>query len=387
MKKSDYKASTNIFEESSEELQMFFDLAPDLLCIAGLDGSFRKVNKAFTRVLGYSSSELISRPFLELIHPEDLQATLDILGHLSNGNEAVNFENRYICKDGSYRIMNWSAHPEPSKGLIYAAARDLTEFRAKEAELLKVNNELIVAERLAKEERTKSIQNAKMASLGEMSAGIAHEINNPLTIITGMVQLIPKIAQDKPNLERKVTAILNASMRIAKIISGLRKFSQMNEVIDFEFVKLKCILDDAMILASGKALRSGASIDIVCDPDIEILCKPIEIEQVVVNLVSNALDAISKNKEKWIEIDVTHRDGLVFMRIKDSGTGIPKEDHEKLFQPFFTTKSVGEGTGLGLSIVRGILDHHGASIEFLENEKNTCFEIKFKNTRGGKDLA
>jgi PAS domain S-box-containing protein len=116
------------------ERERFFLLAPDLFCIAGLDGYFRKVNNAFVAALGYDEAELYGRSFLELIHPDDRRGTLDELASLSRGKPTLRFENRYRCKDGSYKWLAWSAQPVPEEGFTYAAARDITERKQAEAE-------------------------------------------------------------------------------------------------------------------------------------------------------------------------------------------------------------------------------------------------------------
>jgi PAS domain S-box-containing protein len=114
-------------EYSRYDLARFFNYALDLLCIAGIDGYFKLVNPAFERVLGYTAVELLKIPFVELIHPEDRTDTVAEVRQLANGRETICFQNRYRCKDGSYRRLEWTSYPEPATGLLYAVARDVTE--------------------------------------------------------------------------------------------------------------------------------------------------------------------------------------------------------------------------------------------------------------------
>jgi diguanylate cyclase (GGDEF)-like protein/PAS domain S-box-containing protein len=114
------------------DLDRFFNYALDLLCIAGVDGYFKRVNPAFERILGYSTEEILSRPFVELIHPDDRDGTVAEVGKLASGKLTLSFENRYRCKDGSYRDLAWTCYPEPSTGLLYAIARDMTEQKTRE---------------------------------------------------------------------------------------------------------------------------------------------------------------------------------------------------------------------------------------------------------------
>jgi len=237
--------------------------------------------------------------------------------------------------------------------------------------------ELVEAEEQSRFERQKSLHNAKLASLGEMYAGIAHEINNPLTIIDACIRSINKYSDDVEKVKAKAELVKKASGRINKIVSGLRKFSRASEHSDRKPHTLAKIIDEAIVLTSSKANRHATPVHIKLESGLQVICDEIEIEQVLVNLINNAIDAVKLLKEKWIKIDLFDQDSFIVLQIRDSGQGISSEHREKLFQPFFTTKVVGEGTGLGLSIVKGLLEQNNATIEVLANDPNTCFEIRF----------
>ena len=117
------------------DLERFFNYAVDLLCIAGTDGYLKLVNPAFERTLGFTAEELQARPFAEFIHPEDRSETVAEIGKLASGDPTLSFENRYRCKDGSYRYLHWTSFPEPATGLLYAVARDVTEWRRSQGQV------------------------------------------------------------------------------------------------------------------------------------------------------------------------------------------------------------------------------------------------------------
>jgi len=226
-------------------------------------------------------------------------------------------------------------------------------------------------------ERTKSLRNAKLASLGEMSAGIAHEINNPLAIISGSASLILKMAADPEKLAAKVESIKKACDRIARIVSGLRKFSRSDEKPDLRTHELANIIKEALVLTDIKSKRHETPVWLDCSTRASIVCDEIEIEQVLVNLINNGIDAVKNLPEKWVRVTIFEDPTQVILQISDSGSGIPEKIRHRLFDPFFTTKGVGEGTGLGLSIAKGILDEHHATISVLAEAPHTCFEIRF----------
>ena len=116
-------------EYETHDLNRFFNYAVDMLCIAGVDGYFKRVNPAFERTLGYTAEELLACPFVELIHPEDRAGTMAEIGKLASGTPTLSFDNRFRCKDGSYRDLHWTSYPEPSTGLLYAIARDVTDIK------------------------------------------------------------------------------------------------------------------------------------------------------------------------------------------------------------------------------------------------------------------
>lgn len=238
-------------------------------------------------------------------------------------------------------------------------------------------------------ERSIAFHKSKLASLGEMSASIAHEINNPLAIIEGSTRILLRFQEFPNQIKPYIEKIEKSTNRINKIVTGLRKYSRVsdNEKQTFQPHSIKLIINEALSLIDLNLKQNFIEIHVHCETESLIFCNEIEIEQVIINLINNSIDEIKNSDHRWINLSVTELDSEVVIEIKDSGIGITEEVAEKLFQPFFTTKAVGEGTGLGLSIVKGILDAHNALIQLKKNCPNTCFEIIFKKYREVKNAA
>lgn len=604
-------------------LDDFFNNSLDLHCVAGMDGYFKRINPSFGRVLGYTDAELLRTPFLDLVHPDDREQTVQEISSLASGSLTMDFENRYRTKSGEWRVLSWRSRPDPRSGLLYASARDVTGLRAAErsvkelmasldrsaivaytdakgiitevndnfcrisgydrAELIgqthrlinsgthsreffskmwstinsgqlwtgdiknrakngreywvrtvispvkdmhgtitrfvairfeittekqieeanrRIATELQEAQRTAKigswrfdvasgelvwssehyrifeieepqpatelyaryrerlhpddiplledvmtraitagesfvydhrvitpdgrtkfvqgigavqcdslgkpwritgtcqdvtiqvtlqraveAERAKALHTAKLAALGELAAGIAHEINNPLAIIDGTARILPKFIDRPQEFNARVETIRKSVERAVKIVKGLKKFSRSHERTEFKPCTLAAIAREALVLTAVKAKRIGARIDLVAASEGSIWGDEMEIEQVLINLINNAIDAVSTREDRWVRVEILEANSQVILRVIDSGPGIAKELAGRLFQPFVTTKAAGEGTGLGLSIIKGILDEHQASVEVKTDEPNTCFEVRFSRYQAHKEVA
>lgn len=269
--------------------------------------------------------------------------------------------------------------PEQTSAL-QALARQvihLFELRRLASDLKQKISKLEESEKNLSLERAKALQAAKLASLGEMSAGIAHEINSPLAVISGVLQALPKYLSEPERLRSKAELGMKAVERISTIVTGLRKFSRSSAQQPHQLVPLGRVVQEAIVLVGAKAHLLRVPIHWEVPPDAVIRCNEIEMEQVMVNLLRNSLYAVRHQDERWVRVQAEVRGERVVLRIRDAGRGLLPEVRSRLFQPFFTTKPPGEGTGLGLSIIKGILEDHGAMIRLVEDDGHTCFEISF----------
>lgn len=226
------------------------------------------------------------------------------------------------------------------------------------------------------EERLKSIQAAKLAYLGQVSAGMAHEINNPLAIISGYSTAIQKFIKEGKNEKAldRLTKLDVAVERIEKIINNMRKFVRDQKDSEFERTNIQLVIADALEMCSANIANTGARVELNTKP-IFILGNFVELVQVFVNLITNACHAIADLKEKTIHIYSEETDEKVNIYITDNGPGINLENQESIFEPFFTTKPSIKGTGLGLSIAKEILQMHEGSITYNAKHENTQFII------------
>ncbi|APJ03853.1 sensor histidine kinase [Silvanigrella aquatica] len=226
--------------------------------------------------------------------------------------------------------------------------------------------------------QSKLISSSKMSALGEMAGGVAHEINTPLGVITLRASQIKRVLSKEPiNLEtikNYIDIIENVAQQIAKIVLGLRSFSRSGDQDKFVLTPLRSIFDNTFILCSERLKqREVTLIDELKDNNISLMCRSVQISQVILNLINNACDALLNQNEKWIKISVIETNSIIKISVMNSGTKIAKDVQEKLMQPFFTTKDIGEGTGLGLSISKGIIESHGGLLYLDPSSDHTEF--------------
>ncbi|HWE01999.1 MAG TPA: PAS domain S-box protein [Tepidisphaeraceae bacterium] len=393
-------------KQAEEERDRFFTLSADMICIAGFDGRFKRVNPAFENLLGYTAAELTSGPWIERVHPDDRAATVAEASKLALGAVTLYFENRYRCKDGTYRWLSWTAVPVVREGRIYAVARDTTERRRVEEQLRDANRRLeqaVESERTAQRSlitaQSAMVQTEKLAGLGQMVAGVAHEINNPLSFVSnnvavlqrdlrGVVLLLALYAQADAFLEEKnpqlfaeigevagqmdlpyvlanLQEILARSReglkRIQQIVKDLRDFARLDES-DLQEANLNDGVQSTVIIVKGHAKKHGISLVAELKELPPVTCYPAKINQVIMNLISNAIDASGPGGQVIIRSRAVP-DDAVQIEVSDTGSGIDPSIRARIFDPFFTTKRQGEGTGLGLSISYGIIKDHGGTID------------------------
>ncbi len=230
-------------------------------------------------------------------------------------------------------------------------------------------------------------KNAKLALLGEMATGIGHEIASPLTVISGMLTILERKMvkypeEIKADLEKTVGRGHKMVDRINFIIKSMKGYAHQTEQMEIKPIQLSEAIEESVVLAKAKALKFGIELNLPenLDRSVFVLGTESEVCQCILNLVSNSIDAISKQDERKINIEVSSETEFVLVRIKDNGPGVPFELRRKIFESLFSTKQVGEGTGLGLTLVSRIIQRLGGKIELLDTNIGACFQLTFKKS-------
>lgn len=355
--------------------QRLIELSGDLFFVITGEGYVLALSKEWENLLGWSVSELRGAPFANFIIDEDKSVTESAFQAVLNGSELKAFRNRFRHKNGPVVLMEWRAVMDEESHLVFAAGTPIRESKL-QAEELEI-------------ERQKSIQASKLASLGEMAAGIAHEVNNPLSIISGYLKILEiewNQGSIKPEDFQRIMQALNSSTeRAAKIITNLKNLARDGATDPMERAYLREILEGSLDLMRERMKRHGVALDVQHADELWIDCRPVEISQVILNLLINAYDAIEGQTNSWIRVSCTREHTPhVLIKISNSGPLINKETREKIFNPFFTTKLPGKGTGLGLSIAGTIIRHHNGEIYLDDKSPHTTFVIRLPLAHVGK---
>jgi C4-dicarboxylate-specific signal transduction histidine kinase len=277
----------------------------------------------------------------------------------------IEFENEIILNDQTISLITYAQ--KISNGNIVVISIDVSEKL-----YLKKQNE---------EHQAWAINSSKLVELGEVAAGVAHEINNPLTIIDCANRIILKKAIkadgscDIELIQKNAEKVDRMTKRIAKIVSCMQMVSRSDSFDPASNYFFEELLNGTLDLYMDKLNNFEINFSSKIEPGIVIYCQHIQILQVLMNLFSNAIDAIKNLDEKWIYFEIKTLDGMAEIKFIDSGNGIPEAIRTKIFQPFFTTKGIGNGTGLGLSISNGLIERNDGKMRIDGNHKNTCFVI------------
>lgn len=277
--------------------------------------------------------------------------------------------------------------PENAPGEIGLLASEfnktMSAIRDRDSSLQEYNNHLeeIIKVRTAEldKQRATMINSSRLASLGEFSAGMSHEINNPLAVITGKSTLLRTYVAKgliPPEYDGHFSKIVEMCDRITKIIKNLRAYARDGSNDPFDFFELPRFLSDIGELTRIKLDKKAISFRVQNEAKVtKMYGKEIPLSQVIINLINNSSDAVENLDDKWVELKISEDADNVIFTVTDSGNGIPEDIRSKMMTPFFTTKTIGKGTGLGLSISHSIVEEHKGTLKYNEKSEHTQFIV------------
>jgi PAS domain S-box-containing protein len=336
-------------------------ISPDVMAAASLaTGRFLTVNPAFTDSFGWSAEEATTRPFMEMVYPDDREDVAEKMGILAGGTPLVCYETRVLHKNGSYRWVSWNISPEGE--LLYGVARDITAEK-QQADALRQAEEALR-------------QSQKMEAVGQLTGGLAHDFNNMLAGVAGHLELMKlrlRMGQSG-DLAQRIDAALGVTQRAAALTHRLLSFSR-RQALDPKPTSVNALvlsMTDLVQRAAGPAIALRTRLQ---EALWTTLCDPNQLESALLNLANNARDAMPEGGVLAIEtgnmtVSPDHagfygdlKPGeYVLVSVCDNGAGMPPDVAARAFDPFFTTKPMGQGTGLGLSMVYGFARQSGGHV-------------------------
>jgi PAS domain S-box-containing protein len=329
---------------TQEQVEGFFTMSQDLLCFAGFDGFFKRVNDSWRRVLGYTAEELMAEPLLSHVHLEDREATIKELSALRAGGLMNSFEHRYRCKDGSYKWLLWTAIAKPDEEIIYAVVHDNTGRKLIEQQTqdtLRMRNDFV--------------------------SFVTHQLRTPLSGIKWMLELAAG-ADDAGEKTSYIQDAHESADRLVGLVNDLLDASRLESGklrVTLEPVQLRALTDDVLEEVGTLIREKGHAVAVDSPSNLPAATSDAQLlRQVVMNLVSNAIKYTPRHGRIEIRIGQDGRD--LRWSIRDSGIGIPQASVARLFEKFFRADNAHtvdtEGTGLGLYLVRLIVERLGGTV-------------------------
>ncbi len=342
--------------QSSAARDRLFAMTRDLFGVATFEGNLKTINPAWATVLDRTHEELTSRPFAEIIYPDDLATTAEVVETLMRGEPVHQFHVRLLKADGTPIAFAWSAVPDavPGSGIFYTVGRDITEDQNRE-EMLR--------------------QSQKMEAVGQLTGGLAHDFNNLLTGMMGNLELLQmRVARGRTDdLDRFISAAQGAGRRAASLTQRLLAFSR-RQTLDPKPTDVHRLIRGMEDLLT-RTVGPETAIVVADASDLwPAMIDAAQLENALLNLSINARDAMPGGGRITIEAGNKRLDQRGALRhdmdpgdylsicVTDTGTGMEPQVIERVFEPFFTTKPIGQGTGLGLSMVYGFARQSGGQV-------------------------
>jgi PAS domain S-box-containing protein len=341
---TDERARAVALERSEASYSRLVESASDAIFTVDQDGRFTAVNRSFEAAVGRGRESLIGSSLTELIDTRDVPVAMRVLQETLAG-ERRRETMHYRAANGEVREGSVITSPVHEAGKIGGALgimRDVTDER-----------------RLAEQ----MMQQEKLAAVGQLVSGVAHELNNPLAGVMAFAELLQALPSVDAEAKGAVNTIYREAQRAAKIVRHLLTFARQQPAERSE-TDLNAVVRDALALRQLAFRTHDIELDMALDPALPVTwADPFQLQQVLLNLIGNAEQALAdRDQPRRITVRTSQREGTVVVSISDTGVGIDPDRLDRIFNPFYTTKPVGQGTGLGLSISDGIVRQHGGRI-------------------------
>ncbi|NLF89659.1 PAS domain S-box protein [Candidatus Bathyarchaeota archaeon] len=320
-------------QEKLQQIDLIFKNSLDMICMAGFDGYFKVLNPAWSKILGWSNKELLSKPWIEFVHPDDQAATANARATLIDGQKVFQFENRYICKDGSVRWLSWNSFPYPKKNIIFGMARDITGQKEADEEVAAANEKIRVVGSLTR-----------------------HDVKNKLSIILSNTYLLRRIIGDK---------IIGDSPTLVKLFTSIENAVEAsNKLFEFSSYYEKIGVEQPSEINVGDFFKQAVALQTNL-PELQIFneCNGFKViadsllRQIFYNLIDNSVKHGQKTSK--IHLYYLKEQDAIKLIYQDDGVGIPEANKPRMFSEGFTT---GNGSGLGLMLVKKIVEAYGWDI-------------------------
>lgn len=350
-------------------VESFFRESSVGLNLCRLDGHWLASNPAFLRIIGYPAAEADDGrlTYWQLTPRKYDQEEAVQLRRLNTEGRYGPYEKEFIRKDGTLvpvRLNGFLVELDGEK-MIWSFIEDIT------------------AERALEMERLKAIQASKLVALGELAASIAHEVNNPLSIISAFAYLLPDAIErgEQALVNEALNAIREATERAGAITTGLRRLARGTSAAAFEPVLVSSVVEEVLRLTGARTRSEGLELELEVGSRAQVWGNQVQLGQVLINLVNNAVDAVREQPTRGLALRALDQGSEVVLRVEDTGLGIAAEHREHAFDRFFTTKGQA-GTGLGLAVSRDIIQSMGGTLEYGREGARTVFTARLPRLGG-----
>ncbi len=338
------------YEDQLEATKMRYsdiiEHSADAIISLDLDDTITSWNSGAEKMLGWQRDEIIGEPISDIMPEEliEMQELQRIKSDMQHRGHISNYETERLTKSGEKKLVNLTeSYIRNNRDEIVGRSqilRDLTDIKMKEEQIQ---------------------QSERLATVGHMAAGVAHEVGNPLTAISSLVQVSQRKTDDE-FIQDQLKKVREHIQRINKIVRDLVDFSRPSKM-QSEHVQINEVIESAVGLLQHDARCKDVTFEMNLATDLPLIsCVPDQIHQVLVNLLLNAVDAMEGQENPEVTIETKKENDAAWLTVADNGKGIKEEHLSRIFEPFFTTKAVGSGTGLGLSVSHGIINKMGGSI-------------------------